>query len=115
MILCKVLSVPPTLTTIRYKFRARLCNSQNFGCGWITFTHRRALKIVHDLPDNQRNYRTRFAYLYCSKGWNIKTTYDIKPNLTGFINGIPQCSVSDVVINEYAKMDVRLDRKPMSV
>ena len=38
LILCKVLAVPPTLTTFRYIFRARLCNSQLLGCGWITFT-----------------------------------------------------------------------------
>lgn len=33
----------------------------------------------------------------------------------GLNNGIPQCSVSDVVIIEYAKMDVQLGRKPMNV
>ena len=115
LILCKVLAVPPTLTAFRYIFRARLCNSQSYGCGWITFTHRRGLKIVHDLPDNQKGYRTKFAYLYNSGGWNIKTSFDIKPNLSGFNNGIPQCSFDDTVIIEYAKMDVQLGRKPMNV
>ena len=91
LIPCKVLAVPPILTAFRYIFRARLCNSQSYGCGWITFTHRRGLKIVHDLPDNQKGYRTKFAYLYNSGGWNIKTCFDIKPNLSGFNNGIPQC------------------------
>ncbi|XP_057527555.1 uncharacterized protein LOC130806469 isoform X2 [Amaranthus tricolor] len=115
LILCKVLAVPPTLTAFRYIFRARLCNSQSYGCGWITFTHRRGLKIVQDLPDNQKGYRTKFAYLYNSEGWNIKTSFDIKPNLSGFNNGIPQCSFNDAVIIEYAKMDVQLGRKPMNV
>ena len=115
LILCKVLAVPPTLTAFRYIFRARLCNSQLHGCGWITFTHRRGLKIVHGLPDNQKGYRTKFAYLYNSRGWNIKTSFDIKPNLSGFNNGIPQCSFDDAVIIEYAKMDVQLGRKPMNV
>jgi putative gypsy type transposon len=115
LILCKVLGVSPTLTAFTYIFRARLCNSQEYGCGWITFTHRRELEIVHDLPDNQRNYRTKFAYLYCSQGWNIKTSYDIKPKLSNFNNGIPVCSINDAVIIEYAKMDVKLDRKPSHV
>ena len=113
--LCKVLAVPPTLTALRYIFRACLCNSQSYGCGWITFIHRRGLKIVHDLPDNQKGYRTKFAYLYSSRGWNIKTSFDIKPNLSGFNNGIPQDSFTDGVIIEYAKMDVQLGRKPMNV
>ena len=39
LILCKVLAVPPTLIAFRYIFRARLCNSQSYGCGWITFTY----------------------------------------------------------------------------
>ena len=81
----------------------------------MTFTHRRGLKIVHDLPDNQKGYRTKFAYLYSSRGWNIKTSFDIKPNLSGFNNGVPQCSFTDAVIIEYAKMDVQLGRKPMNV
>ncbi|XP_057546647.1 uncharacterized protein LOC130825435 [Amaranthus tricolor] len=115
LILCKVLAVPPTLTAFRYIFRALLCNSQSYGCGWTTFTHRRGLKIVQDLPDNQKGYRTKFAYLYNSEGWNIKTSFDIKPNLSGFNNGIPQCSFSDAVIIEYAKMDIQLGRKPMNI
>ena len=115
LILCKVLAVPPTLTAFRYIFRARLCNSQLHGCGWITFTHRRGLKIVHDLPDNQKGYRTKFAYLYSSGGWNIKTSFDIKPNLSGVNNGIPQCSFTNAVIIEYVKMDVQLGRKPLNV
>ena len=115
LILCKVLAVPPTLTAFRYIFRPRLCNSQSSGCGWITFTHRRGLKIVHDLPDNQKGYRTKFAYLYSSRGWNIKTSFDIMANLSGFNNGIPQCLFTDAVIIEYAKMDVQLGRKPMNV
>ena len=77
LILCKVLAVPPTLTAFKYILRAHLCNSQSYGCGWITFTHRRGLKIVHDLPDNQKGYRTKFAYLYSSRGWNIETSFDI--------------------------------------
>ena len=115
LILCKVLVVPPTLTAFRYIFKARLCNSQSYGCGWITFIHRRGLKIVHDLPDNQNGYRKKFAYLYSSKGWNTKITFDIKSNLSGFTNGIPQCSFTDAAIIKYAKMDVQLGMKPINV
>ena len=115
LILCKVLAVPPTLTAFRYIFRARLCNSQSYGYGWVTFTHRRGIKIVHDLRDNQKGYRTKFAYLYSFRGWNIKTSFAIKPNLFGFNNEVPQCSFTDAVIIEYAKMDVQLGRKPMNV
>ena len=75
----------------------------------------RGLKIVHDLPDNQKGYRTKFAYLYSSRGWNIQTSFDIKPNFSGFKNGIPQCSLNDAVMIEYTKMDVQLGRKPMNV
>ena len=107
--------MPPRLTAIGYIFRACLCNSQSYVCGWVTFTHRRGLKIVHGLPDNQKGYRTKFAYLYSSKEWNIKTSFDIKPNISGFNNGIPKCSLSDAVIIEYAKMDVQLGRKPMNI
>ena len=107
--------MPPRYTTFRYIFKARLCNSQSYGCGWVTFTHCRGRKIVHGLPDNQKGYRTKFAYLYRSKGWNIKASFDIKPNLSGFNNGIPQCTLSDAVIIDYANMDVQLGRKLMNV
>ena len=115
LILYKVLAVPPRLTTFRYIFRARLCNSQKYDIGWVTFTHCRGLKIVHGLPDNQKGYRTKFSYLYNSKGWNVKTSFHIKPNLTGFNNGVSQCTLTDVVLIEYAKMDVQLGRKPINI
>ena len=53
--------------------------------------------------------------MYSFRGWNIKISFDIKPNLSGFNDRLPQCSFTDAVIIEYAKMDVQLGRKPMNV
>ena len=67
LMVCKVLKIKPTLTAFRHIFRARLCPSEDHGAGWITLAHRRGYKLVGELPDNQKGYRTKFAFLYSSQ------------------------------------------------
>ena len=62
LMVCKVLKIKPTLTAFRYIFRVRLCSSEEHGAGWVTIAHRRGFKLVGELPDNQKGYRTKFAF-----------------------------------------------------
>ena len=62
-----ILRLKPSLTAFKDIFWVRLSNSSHVA-NWVTFSHRRGYKIVVDLPDSQKGYRTKFSYLYNSRG-----------------------------------------------
>ena len=66
ILISRTMGVNPSLTAFRHIFRARLCNSQNNGAGSITFSYKRSFKLVGELPDSQKGFRTKFGYLYNS-------------------------------------------------
>lgn len=115
LILCQILKVKPTLTAFRYILRARLCNFKDHEAGWVTFAHRRGYKIIGELSDNQKGFRTMFAFLYSSQPWSFKTSFDIKPNVNKFNNNVPQYAVDDAVIIKYALMSIEQGRKTVQV
>ena len=53
-LISRIMGLNPSLTAFRHIFRAKLCNSQNHAVDWITFSHRRSLKLVGELPDSQK-------------------------------------------------------------
>ena len=105
----------PNLTAFCHTYRARLCNSQNHGAGWVTFSHRRIFRLVGEFPDSQKGLKTKFGFLDHTHGWNFKTSFDIDPKLEEFNNSVPICNHEEAIIINYAKMRVELVRKPVLV